>query len=64
MCLRFVFLLVTSVISWLRLSQREVARHTAGNLIRHHQLTVLQRRQPRRLNLNWGTGRCSRPCSA
>jgi hypothetical protein len=52
MCLRFVFLLITWVISWLRLSQREEARRTAGVWILRHQLAVLQRRQPRRLNLN------------
>jgi hypothetical protein len=38
MCLRFVFLLITWVISWLRLSQREEARRTAGILILRHQV--------------------------
>jgi putative transposase len=53
MCLRFVFLLITRVISWLRLSQREEAWQTAGILILRHQLAVLQRRQqPSRLTLN------------
>jgi hypothetical protein len=33
MCLRFVFLLITRVISWLQLSQREDVRQTAGILI-------------------------------
>jgi hypothetical protein len=46
MCLRLVFLMITWVISWLRLSQREEARQTAGILILRHQLAVLQRRQP------------------
>ena len=46
MCLRFVFLLITWVISWLRLSQREEARQTAEILILRHQLAVLQRRPP------------------
>ena len=50
MCLRFVFLLVTHVASWLRLSQREEASQTAEILILRHQLTVLQ---PRRPKLNW-----------
>src|SRR6266513_3068317 len=53
MCLRFVFLLITRVASWLRLSRREEARQTAEILILRHQLAVAQRRQPRRPNVNW-----------
>jgi hypothetical protein len=53
MCLRFAFLLITRVASWLRLSQREETWKTAEILILRHQLAVLQRRQPRRPNLNW-----------
>src|SRR5450432_1581504 len=53
MCLRLVFLLITRVASWLRLSRREEAWKTAGILILRHQLAVLQRNQPRRPNLNW-----------
>ena len=53
MCLRFVFLLITRVAAWLRLSRREEARKTAEILILRHQLAVLQRRQPRRPKLNW-----------
>ena len=53
MCLRFVFLLITRVTTWLRLSRREEAWQTAEILILRHQLTVLQRRQPRRPKLNW-----------
>jgi putative transposase len=55
MCLRFVFLLITRTASWLRLSRREGAWQTAEILLLllRHQLTVLQRRQPRRPNLNW-----------
>jgi hypothetical protein len=53
MCLRFVFLLITRVASWLRLSQREETWKTAEILILRHQLAVLQRHQPRRPNLNW-----------
>jgi putative transposase len=52
MCLRFVFLLVTQVAAWLRLSQREEAWKTAEILILRHQLAILQRRQPRRPKLN------------
>src|SRR5512140_3634578 len=53
MCLQFIFLLITRVITWLRLSRREEAWQTAEILILRHQLAVLQRRQPRRPNLNW-----------
>ena len=53
MCLRFVFLLITRVTTWLRLSRREEAWQTAEILILRHQLAVLQRRHPRRPNLNW-----------
>jgi transposase len=52
MCLRFAFLLITRVASWLRLSQREETWKTAEILILRHQLAVLQR-QPRRPKLNW-----------
>ena len=48
MCLRFAFLLITRMISWLRLSRREGAWQAAEILILRHQLAVLQRRQPRR----------------
>jgi putative transposase len=52
MCLRFVFLLITRVAAWLRLSRREEAWKAAEILILRHQLAVLQRR-PRRPRLNW-----------
>src|ERR1017187_652293 len=52
MCLWFAFLLTARVFSWLRLSQREETWKTAEILILRHQLAVLQRRQPRRPNLN------------
>jgi putative transposase len=48
MCLRFVFLLITRLTAWLRLSRREEAGKTTEILILRHQLAVLQRRQPRR----------------
>src|SRR3977135_596438 len=48
MCLRFVFLLITRVAAGLRLSRREEMWKTAEILILRHQLSVLQRRQPRR----------------
>jgi putative transposase len=53
MCLRFVFLLITRLAAWLRLSRREEAWKTAEILILHHQLALLQRQQPRLPNLNW-----------
>ena len=53
MCLRFVFLLITQVASWLRLSRRKEAWKTAEILILRHQLTVLQRHQARRPKLTW-----------
>jgi putative transposase len=53
MCLRFAFLLITRMISWLRLSRREGAWQAAETLILRHQLAVLQRRQPRRPLLTW-----------
>jgi hypothetical protein len=53
MCLRFVFLLITRTASWLRLSRREETWKTAEILFLRHQLTVLQRRQPHRPDLDW-----------
>ena len=53
MCLRFVFLLITREITWLRLSRREDAWKTAEILILRHQLAVLQRHQVRHPRLNW-----------
>src|ERR1039458_7448498 len=52
MCLRFVFLLITRLAAWPRLSRREETWKTAEILILRHQLAVLQRRQPRRPKLN------------
>jgi hypothetical protein len=49
MCLRFVFLLITRVAAWLRLSRREERWKAAEILSLRHQLAILQRRQPRRL---------------
>jgi putative transposase len=52
MCLRFVFLLITRLAAWLRLSRREETWKTAEILILRHQFAV-QWRQPRRPKLNW-----------
>ena len=53
MCLRFVFLLITRVVAWLRLSRREEAWRITEILILRHQLALLQRQQLRRPKLNW-----------
>src|SRR5216683_2639980 len=53
MCLRFVFLLITRLAAWLRLSRREETWKSAEIFILRHQLAILQRRQPRRPKLNW-----------
>ena len=53
MCLRLVFLLITRLAAWLRLSWREETWKSAEILILRHQLAVLQRRQMRRPKLNW-----------
>jgi len=53
MCLRFVFLLITRTITWLRLSRCDEAWKTSEILILRHQLCVMQRRQSHRPELNW-----------
>ena len=53
MCLRFVFLLITQVFRWLRLSRRADAWKTAEILILRHQVAILQRHQARRPKLTW-----------
>ena len=53
MCLRFVFLLITRLAAWLRLSRREEAWKTAEILILRHQLAVLRRQPMARLKLSW-----------
>jgi hypothetical protein len=53
MCLRLVFLLITRLAAWLRLSRREETWKTAEILILRHLLAVLQRQQPQRPRLNW-----------
>ena len=63
----FVFLLIARVAGGLRLSRREEMWKTAEILILRHQLAVLQRRQPRRQQLNradgvWGAGNYVTSC--
>ena len=51
--LRFLFLLVSRICSWLRLSRREESWKSAEILPLRHQLTVLLRQQPARPNMTW-----------
>jgi transposase InsO family protein len=53
MCLRFVYVLVMGVFSWLRLAGRQEAWKDAEILLLRHQLGVLQRQQARRPRLTW-----------
>jgi putative transposase len=53
MCLRFVYLLVLNVFSWLRLAGGDEAWRDAEILLLRHQLGVLQRQQVRRPRLTW-----------
>jgi hypothetical protein len=53
MCLRFVYVLVMGVFSWLRLASRPEAWKDAEILLLRHQLGVLQRQQVRRPRLTW-----------
>jgi len=53
MCLRFVFLLITRLAAWLRLSPPEEMWKATEVLSLRHQLALLQRQQPRRPKPNW-----------
>ena len=53
MTLRFAYLAVLRVFSWLALLARSDRTKDAEILILRHQLAVLQRRQPCRPKLNW-----------
>ena len=57
MCLRFVFLLIARVTTWLRLSRRDEAWKIAEILILRHQLAVLQRHHTHRVG-------CQNSCRA
>ena len=50
---RFLFLVVSRICSWLRLSRREESWKSAEILLLDHQLTVLGRQQPSRPNMAW-----------
>ena len=64
MCLRFVFLLITRMTSWLRLSRREEAWKTAEILILRHQIAVLQGSSHAVRTWTGQTGHSWRPRSA
>src|SRR5664279_2680662 len=53
MCLRLVYLIITRVFSWLRLSRRDEAWKSAEILLLRHQLTALQRQTPARPKMTW-----------
>src|SRR5450759_825792 len=53
MCLRLVYLIITRVFAWLRLSRRDEAWKSAEILLLRHQVTVLQRQTPARPKMTW-----------
>ena len=53
MCLRLLYLLVTRVFAWLRLSRREESWKSAEILLLSHQLTVLRRQIDARPKTTW-----------
>src|SRR5664279_418492 len=53
MCLRLVYLIITRVFSWLRLSRRDEAWKSAEILLLRHQLTILRRQTPARPKVTW-----------
>jgi hypothetical protein len=65
MCLRFVYLVVVGVFSWLRLAGREASWKEAEILLLRHRLGVLERQQVRKPRLSWadrGVDRCADQC--
>lgn len=53
MCFRFLYLLVTRGLAWLRLSRREEACKCAEILLLRHQLTLLRRQVDVRPKMTW-----------
>ena len=53
MCLRLLYLAITRLVTWLRLSRREEAWKSAEILLLRHQLTVLQRQVSARPKTSW-----------
>jgi len=52
-CLRLLYLIISRLFGWLRLSRREESWKSAEILLLRHQLTVLQRQQTARPNTTW-----------
>jgi putative transposase len=52
-CLRLVYLLITKLFAWLRLSHRDASWKTAEILLLRHQLTVVQRQVHSRPKITW-----------
>jgi putative transposase len=52
-CLRLVYLIITKLFSWLRLSRREESWKTAEILFLRHQVTVLRRQVAVRPRMTW-----------
>src|SRR5665213_316651 len=53
MCLRLLYLFVTRMFSWLRMSRREESWKSAEILLLSHQLSVLQRQIDARPKTTW-----------
>ena len=53
MCLRLVYLLITKLFAWLRLSHRDESFKTAEILLLRHQLTLVQRQVHSRPKITW-----------
>jgi putative transposase len=52
-CLRLVYLMITRLFAWLRLSRRDASWKSAEILLLRHQLTVLQCQVDARPNTSW-----------
>ena len=53
MCLRLLYLIITYLFAWMRLSRRDESRKSAEILLLRHQLTVLQRQHTARPKITW-----------
>ena len=53
MCLRLLYLIITRLFAWMRLSRRDESRKSAEILLLRHQLTVLQRQHTARPKTTW-----------
>jgi hypothetical protein len=53
MCLRLLYLIISRLFGWMRLSRRDESWKSAEILLLRHQFTVLQRQQSARPNTTW-----------